>query len=36
MLGCAGINAGACARGCVLAPVRACVGEVFAIYDNTI
>ena len=33
---CAGVGAGACARVCVPAPVRAGGREVFAIYDNTI
>ena len=35
-VGCAGVRAGAYARVCVRAPVRACMREVFAIYDNTI
>ena len=35
-VGGADLRAGACARVCVRAPVRACVREVFAIYDNTI
>ena len=32
--GCAGVRAGASARVCVRAPVRACAREVFAIYNN--
>ena len=30
------VRADACGCVCVRAPVRACVREVFAIYDNTI